>query len=313
MTSKWKKFGIIAITILALFIVGCTAEDTGEEVTPENGVDTEEEEVDTDNGESAAEALDYTITGIDAGAGVVQGAERAVEDYGLDFDVQTSSSAAMTQALGDAIDNEEAIVVTGWSPHWKFQSYELKYLEDPEGSFGEAETINTVTRIGLEDDMPEAFQILDNFYWDPADIESVMLDISEGAEPEDAARTWIEDNEDKVSEWTDGVDEVDGEEIDIAYVAWETEIASTNVIMHVLSDMGYDVTITQVENGPMWNAVATGNTDAIVAAWLPLTHADYYEDFEDDVVDLGPNLEGARIGLVVPAYMDIDSIADLAD
>ena len=302
---NWKKLGLIALTILALFVVGC-ASDNGEEGTTDtdNG---------TDSGVSVGESLDYTITGIDAGAGVVQGAERAVEDYGLDFDVQTSSSAAMTQALGDAIANEEPIVVTGWSPHWKFQSYDLKYLDDPEGSFGEAETINTVARLGLDEDMPEAYEILDNFYWDPADIESVMLDISEGTDPEDAARTWIDENEDKVSEWTEGVDQVDGEEIDIAYVAWETEIASTNVIKIVLEEMGYDVTITQVENGPMWNAVATGNTDAIVAAWLPLTHADFYADFEDDVVDLGPNLEGAKIGLVVPSYMDIDSIEDLAN
>lgn len=286
--------------VLSLFVVGCTT-DSGEEGTGSG------------NGDSVVDALDSTITGIDAGAGVVQAAERAVEDYGLDFNVQTSSSAAMTQALGDAIANEEAIVVTGWSPHWKFQSYDLKYLDDPELSFGEAETINTVARLGLAEDMPEAYEILDNFYWETADIEAVMLDISEGTDPEEASRTWVDENADRVSEWTAGLDQVDGVEIDIAYVAWETEIASTNVIKHVLEDMGYDVTITQVENGPMWNAVATGNTDAIVAAWLPLTHGDFYEDFEDDIDDLGPNLEGAKIGLVVPAYMDIDSIEDLRD
>lgn len=286
--------------VLSLFVVGCTT-DSGEEGTGSG------------NGDSVVDALDSTITGIDAGAGVVQAAERAVEDYGLDFNVQTSSSAAMTQALGDAIANEEAIVVTGWSPHWKFQSYDLKYLDDPQLSFGEAETINTVARLGLAEDMPEAYEILDNFYWETADIEAVMLDISEGTDPEEASRTWVDENADRVSEWTAGLDQVDGVEIDIAYVAWETEIASTNVIKHVLEDMGYDVTITQVENGPMWNAVATGNTDAIVAAWLPLTHGDFYEDFEDDIDDLGPNLEGAKIGLVVPAYMDIDSIEDLRD
>lgn len=280
-------------------MVGCTS-DNGEEGTS------------PDNGDSIGEALDYTITGIDAGAGVVQAAERAVEDYNLDFNVQTSSSAAMTQALGDAIANEEAIVVTGWSPHWKFQSYDLKYLEDPKGSFGEAETINTIARLGLAEDMPEAYEILDNFYWETDDMEAVMLSINEGEDPIEAARAWVDENEDKVSQWTNGVDQVNGESIELAYVAWDTEIASTHVIMTVLQDMGYDVTITQVENGPMWNAVATGNTDAIVAAWLPGTHADFYADFKNEIDDLGPNLEGAAIGLVVPSYMDIDSIEDLA-
>ncbi len=202
--------------------------------------------------------------------------------------------------------------MTGWNPHWKFSKYDLKYLEDPKGSFGEAENINTIARMGLEADMPEAYQVLDNFAWSGEDMENVMVQINEGGEPEEVAREWVDNNTDKTSIWIDGVPSVDGDEINLAYVAWDTEIASTNVIGTVLSDLGYDVTLTQVENGPMWEAVASGNTDAIVAAWLPATHADHYANFEDEVINLGPNLEGAAIGLIVPAYMDIDSIEDLA-
>lgn len=310
MKSKWKKLGIITIAILALLAVGCSG-NAGEEGTTDSG-----NEGQTESDQSAAKALDDTIIGIDAGAGVVVAAEQAIEDYGLDFTVQTSSAAAMTQALGDAIDNEEPIVVTGWSPHWKFQKYDLKYLEDPKGSFGEAEHINTIVRKGLKEDMPEAYKILDNFYWEPADSEKVMMEITEGADPEETARKWVDENQDMVSKWTEGVEKVDGESISLAYVAWDTEIASTNVIKIVLEDMGYDVEITQVENGPMWNAVATGQTDATVSAWLPGTHAEFYEDedIQEGIEDLGPNLEDAKIGLVVPTYMeDINSIEDLAE
>ncbi|MER2063824.1 MAG: glycine betaine ABC transporter substrate-binding protein, partial [Alkalibacterium sp.] len=105
----------------------------------------------------------------------------------------------------DAYDNEEEIIVTGWSPHWKFQAYDLKYLDDPEGSFGGEETIDTFVREGLQDDMPEAYQILDNFNWESADMEEIMLEMSEGVDPEEAAANWIENNQDKVSEWTEGV------------------------------------------------------------------------------------------------------------
>lgn len=152
--------------------------------------------------------VDQTITGIEPGAGVVAASEKAVEDYdNLDgWTVQTSSSGAMATALGEAIKNEEDIVITGWSPHWMFQKYDLKYLEDPEGSFGEAEEIKTMVRKGLEDDMPNAYKILDQFHWEPADIESVMLEIKDGADPEEAAAAWVEDNADKVSEWTKGVE-----------------------------------------------------------------------------------------------------------
>lgn len=296
--KNFKNFTLVAIVVFAIALAGCT----------NDGGNSDEEATG-----SIGEQLDYTITGIDAGAGVVLAAEQAVEDYGLNYTVQSSSGAAMTQALADAIANEEPIIVTGWNPHWKFAAYELKYLEDPKGSFGESENINSIARLGLREDMPEAYQIIDNFYWEGSDMEDVMIQINNGEEPEDVARQWVDENQDKVTEWTDGVDVVDGAEINLAYVAWDSEIASTNVIGTVLSDMGYDVTLTQVENGPMWEAVSSGQTDAIVAAWLPGTHGDHYEKYEGEFDDLGPNLEGAKIGLVVPAYMEIDSIEDLVE
>ncbi|SEP80797.1 glycine betaine ABC transporter substrate-binding protein [Piscibacillus halophilus] len=154
-----------------------------------------------------ADELGQKITGIEAGAGVVSSAENSIEDYGLDgWEVQTSSSGAMATALGEAINNEEPIVVTGWTPHWKFAEYDLKYLEDPEGSFGEAEVIKTMVREGLEEDLPNVYTVLDQFNWETEDMESVMLDIQNGADPADAAATWVEENEDKVSEWTEGVE-----------------------------------------------------------------------------------------------------------
>lgn len=150
-----------------------------------------------------SDEADQVITGIEPGAGVVQAAESAVEEYENleDWEVQTSSSGAMATELGTAIDNDEEIVVTGWTPHWKFESYDLKYLDDPEEVFGGAETINTLVREGFEEDAPRAYEILNNFYWETEDMESVMLDIQEGASPEEAAETWINDNQETVDEW----------------------------------------------------------------------------------------------------------------
>ena len=155
-----------------------------------------------------ADHADKTITGIEPGAGVVAAAERALDEYANleGWKVQTSSSGAMATALGQAYKNEEEIIVTGWTPHWKFQKYDLKYLEDPKGTFGEAETINTMVREGLEEDMPEAYKVLDNFYWTPADMEEIMLAIQNGEDPEDAAAAWVEANQDRVDEWTEGIE-----------------------------------------------------------------------------------------------------------
>lgn len=148
------------------------------------------------------DAFGGAITGIEPGAGVVQAAEQALEDYDLeDWTVQTSSSGAMATVLGQAYGNEEPIVVTGWTPHWKFAAYDLKYLEDPEGSFGGAETIETFVRQGFEEESPAAYEILDNFFWEPLDMETVMLEVMDGATPEEAAANWIENNRDKVDAW----------------------------------------------------------------------------------------------------------------
>jgi glycine betaine/proline transport system substrate-binding protein len=289
---------VVAFSIAALTFVGCSANNSGEETKKAD--------------QTYGEQMDYKITGIDAGSGVVQAAEQAMEDYATEFTVQTSSGAAMTQALKDAYENEEPIIITGWSPHWMFSKYDLKYLDDPKKSFGESEHINTVVRNDLKKDDPNAYKILDQFVWESSDSEAVMLEINAGGDVKEIARQWITDNPEKVSKWSEGAEKVDGKEVKLAYVAWDTEIASTNVIGLALEDMGYEVKLTQVDAGPMWAAVASGDVDAIVAAWLPGTHAKYMEDYKGKVEDLGPNLEGAKIGLVVPSYMDINSIEDLA-
>ncbi|WLR42072.1 glycine betaine ABC transporter substrate-binding protein [Bacillus carboniphilus] len=261
---------------------------------------------------SVGESVDYEIIGIDPGAGLMKSTNTALETYELDdWELVEGSGAAMTAALKKAYEDEEPIIVTGWTPHWKFSEFDLKYLEDPKGVYGDAEEIRTIARKGLADEKPNAYKILDQFQWTAEDMGNVMVMIENGEAPEDAAATWVEENADKVSTWTEGTEVVDGEEISIAYVAWASEIASTNVITKVLQDQGFEVKMVQVEAGPMWTGVADGSVDAHIAGWLPSTHQDHYEKYEGDFEDLGPNLEGTKIGLVVPAYMDIDSIEDL--
>lgn len=48
-----------------------------------------------------------------------------------------------------------------------------------------------------------------------------------------------------------------------------------------------------------------------MSPWLPLTHQSFYEQYGDQIDDLGANLNGARNGFVVPSYVEIDSIEDL--
>ncbi|EOH98924.1 glycine betaine/L-proline ABC transporter glycine betaine/L-proline-binding/permease [Enterococcus moraviensis ATCC BAA-383] len=143
------------------------------------------------------------ITGIEPGAGVVAAAEKTQKAYNnlSDWSVETSSSGAMTVALGQAIKNKQEIVITGWSPHWMFAKYDLKYLEDPKGTMGSEEAIHTMAKKGLEKENPEAYTILKNFHWTKEDMESVMLEINNGTDPTQAARDWIDSHSKEVAEW----------------------------------------------------------------------------------------------------------------
>ncbi|MCM3439637.1 glycine betaine ABC transporter substrate-binding protein [Metabacillus halosaccharovorans] len=278
----------------------------------------EETSNDSSNSEGSTatvgESVEYKITGIDPGAGIMKATSSALEEYELtDWELVEGSGAAMTAALQKAYKKEEPIVVTGWTPHWMFSKFDLKYLEDPKGVYGEAENIHSIARNGLAEDLPGVHKVLDQFFWTPDEMGVVMSAIQDGTSPEEAAAAWVEDNADKVAEWTEGAEKGNGEEVKLAYVAWDSEIASTNVVAKILTDLGYEVTLSQVEAGPMWAGVADGSVDAHIAGWLPLTHADQYEKYEGDFEDLGANLEGAKTGLVVPAYMDIDSIEDLKE
>lgn len=162
------------------------------EYVPVNSIDELNDYVDEFDGE---------IIGIDPGAGLMAASEEAVEAYDLNYDLISGSDAAMTAALERAIEREEWIVVTGWTPHWKFAAHDLKYLEDPQNVFGDAEHIATIVTPDLEERHPDVFNFLDNFYWTPEEMGEVMIYIEEGMEPFEAARQWISENPDRVQEW----------------------------------------------------------------------------------------------------------------
>ncbi len=267
----------------------------------------------TDTSAFVGDQVKYEIVGIDPGAGIMKATSQALKDYGLtDWKLVEGSSTAMTAALDRAYKAKKPIIITGWTPHWMFAKYDLKYLQDPKGVYGADEEIHTIAKTGLKTAEPSAYAVLDNFEWTAADMEKVMGAVMDGKKPEEAAADWVKENAAKVDGWVKDVPKAEGRKLKLAYVAWDSEIASTNVVKQVLeSRLGYKVDMLQVEAGPMWAGVAGGDVDAIVAAWLPTTHKDYYEKFKGKFEDLGPNLKGTKIGLVVPTYMEINSIEDL--
>ena len=150
------------------------------------------------------ESFKQKIVGIDAGSGVMIKTDQAIKDYDLTgYKLQASSGAAMTAELGRAYSKQQSIAVTGWVPHWMFAKWKLKFLEDPKGVYGAAETVNSIGSKELATKAPEVAEFLKKFSWQSKDeIGEVMLAIQEGAKPEAAAKDWVAKHPDRVKEWT---------------------------------------------------------------------------------------------------------------
>lgn len=293
-----KKYSVVGILSLLLVVAGCGNEGTASE---------------GETNESAE--MNYTITGVEPGAGQTGVTNEAIELYdSLDgWTQESASTAAMLTELETAISNEEPIVVVAWSPHFKFAKHDLKYLEDPEGIFGEGQELTTIARLGLEEDMPEAHRILDQIQFDIEAVEEAMLEGQEtDFDYELVAADWVEANQDLVEEWTEGADPVDGTSIELITTQWDDALFTTNVASKVLSDYGFDVTITPVDPAILFEAIASGDADASLSPWLPDSHGSYYAAHEGNFEDLGPHTENAKIGVAVPAYMEADSLEDLS-
>src|SRR5699024_8574739 len=143
----------------------------------------------------------------DAGAGLAQTTNNEVmPGYGLEdeYEHQESSEGVMITELDAAYQNEEDVVVTLWGPHWTYAEYDLKRLEDPEGLYGEAEELRAIARYGLRDDDAQVVEWIENFMMDEeqlAELSGLIEDEESDLDPNEAARQWIDENQDVVDEW----------------------------------------------------------------------------------------------------------------
>lgn len=89
------------------------------------------------------------------------------------------------------------------------------------------------------------------------------------------------------------------------------------VLAEVLKEVGYKVTLTQVESAGSLFASTSVNKNALNASgWFPSTHKDYLDKYGDDleVYKKTNFVDKVSISLAVPAYMDtVKSLKDLKD
>ncbi len=101
-------------------------------------------------------------------------------------------------------------------------------------------------------------------------------------------------------------------EIAIGYVdGWAEGVAMTYVTQEVFREKGYTVKLQKAAVDLIFASLSNGDTDAFMDTWLPVTHGSKVKKFTDKIESLGVNYDNAKIGLVVPQYVTINSIEEL--
>src|SRR5699024_12216814 len=59
---------------------------------------------------------------------------------------------------------------------------------------------------------------------------------------------------------------------------WDSERASSGVLKEAMEQKGFKVEVTPVDVAVVFETVANGDADATIAAWLPITHQEFFED-----------------------------------
>ena len=153
-----------------------------------------------------AEKLDHTITGIDAGAGLMITTENDImPDYGLKdagYTLMPSSGPAMMAALQDAVNKKRYIVVIGWKPHSMFGMWDLAFLEQDKKKVWKVGNIHIHGRKNIKQDKPELAQFLSNMILNTEQVGSLMVAIRQSDKDIDGAvRDWMSKNEDVITPW----------------------------------------------------------------------------------------------------------------
>jgi len=106
----------------------------------------------------------------------------------------------------------------------------------------------------------------------------------------------------------------DAKTVKLGFAPWSDAEFVTKLAAKLMTDkLGQKVELVQTDVAPLYQGVSRGDIDAMMMAWLPATHADYYDKVKNRVETLGTVYDGAKLGWVVPTYIPESEIASIED
>ncbi|MFI6655672.1 ABC transporter permease/substrate binding protein [Streptomyces sp. NPDC050523] len=261
------------------------------------------------------------ITGIESSAGEMALLKsKVLKAYGLDkeYKVVDSSTPAMLAELKRAYSKQEPIVTTLWSPHWAYNDYKLKKLKDPKGAWGKGDGVHTLSRKGFANDNPVVGKWLKNFRMTEKQLTSLEAEINKAGKgkQQDAVRAWLRDNPgvvDKLAPVSGGAAPAEAKRaVNVAWFPWDEDVAVTYLWKNVLERRGYKLNLKQMDVGPVYTGLASGDLDVNFDAWLPYAQKNYWDKSKDSLKDLGTWYRPTSLEVAVPSYVKgVKTLEDL--
>ncbi|WP_416483853.1 ABC transporter permease/substrate binding protein [Streptomyces sp. CL12] len=146
------------------------------------------------------------IVGIEPSAGEMSLLKtKVLKEYGLSgsYQVIDGSTPAMLAELKRAYARKQPVLVTLWSPHWAYSSYDLKKLQDPKGAWGKGDGVHTLSRKGFAGDNPQVADWLKNFSMTEKQLTGLEAKIQGAGKGKEqaAVRSWLRANPGLVDKW----------------------------------------------------------------------------------------------------------------
>jgi len=94
---------------------------------------------------------------------------------------------------------------------------------------------------------------------------------------------------------------------------WAENVAVANLWKLVLEEKGYDVELSDVSKSALYAGLASNDIDLSLEIWLPYTDKSFLAPYKDQLEVHDAWYDKTGLGLVVPDYVDIDTIPELAE
>lgn len=146
-----------------------------------------------------AARMDKRIRGIGATSGLMVGAAKIREAYGLDaigYEVIPGEPKDWIDNFKQAVSEKRWLVMPLWQPQWLNAAYKLRVLDEPKGIYGKGDTAVLLGHETLKSTLsPEALSRLANIKLSVAAVTEMDRWVNvDGLTPREAAKKWLAAN-----------------------------------------------------------------------------------------------------------------------